>query len=219
MKKMLSTIFISAFTLGVTAQSVDLPTDYVRNTLSGKNNVNEFAVGSVYLDENFQKGEVTIGDKTFDSYLRYNALNDIFETRNQLGEVNALMRRPDIKTSIDGKNFRIENFIDDNNMSKQRYFTILADGEKKFLKIEGVELQEAEKANTSYQADKPATLKPFEKHYIKIGEASAVEVRLRKKDILKELDDDRLEKYVKDNKMKLKDESEVIKLFTYYNSL
>lgn len=219
MKKLLNTMFISAFTFGMAAQNLDLPTDYIRNTLSGKNNVKEYAIGSVYLNEEFKKGEVTIGNKTFDAYLRYNALNDIFETRSQSGEIEALMRRPDIKITLNGKNYRIENFIDNNEMSKQRYFVILADEDNLFLKDEGVELQEAEKANTSYEADKPATLKPYEKYYIKKGDAPAVEVRLRKKDILRKLDEEKLEKYVKENKMKLKDESEVIQLFTYYNSL
>lgn len=219
MKKLLSTLFISAFTFGVMAQNVDLPTDYIRNTLSGKNDITESAVGSIYLDEEFQSGEVTIGDKTFEAYLRYNALNDIFETKARSGEISALMRRPDIKISMNGKNYRMESFIDDNRMSKQRYFVVLAEGESLFLKDEGVEFQEAEKANSSYQSNKPATLKPYEKYYIKKGDAAAVEVRLRKKDILKELDEKRLEKYVRQNRMKLKNESEVIKLITYLDSI
>ncbi len=218
MKKiLLSSLFLSAFAMS--AQNLDLPTDYIRNTLDGKNDSQLNVVGSPYLNENFQKGIVTIADKSFDSYIRYNGLKDIFEIQNQIGEISALMRRPDIKITLDGKLHKIENYLDENDMAKQRYFIILNEGETLFLKNEGIEFKDAEKASSSYSQSKPASLVPFEKYYIKKGDTQAIEVRLRKNSVLHAIDDERAENYVKENKLKLKNEEEVIQLVNYYNSL
>ncbi|CAM4346674.1 hypothetical protein [Gillisia hiemivivida] len=218
MKKiLLSSLFLTAFTLS--AQNIDLPTDYVRNTLDGKNDRQKNVVGSPYQNEDFQPGIVTIADKSFNTSIRYNALNDVFETKNQVGEITALIRRPDIKITMDGKQHKIQTYIDDNNMSKQRYFVILAEGETMLLKNEGIEFKEAQQASSSYSQSKPASLVPYTKYYLKRGDQKAVEVNLRKKSILKILDDKRAEKYVKENKLKLKNEEEVVRVLNHYNSL
>ncbi len=216
-KILLSSLFLSAFT--VSAQNLDLPTDYIRNTLDGKNDRQTNVTGSPYQNENFLPGTVTIADKSFNTYIRYNALNDVFETKNETGEVTALLRRPDIKVTLEGKQHKIIKFMDDNEMTKQRYFVILAEGETMFLKNEGVEFREAQQASSSYSQSKPASLVPYTKYYIKKGDAPAVEVSLRKKSVLNILDDNQVEKYVKENKLKLKEEEEVIRVLNHFNSL
>lgn len=218
MKKiMLSFQLLFAFALS--AQNLDLPTDYIRNTLDGKNDTQLNVVGSPYQNENFQRGTVTIADKSFQTYIRYNGLKDVFEIKNEIGEVSALIRRPDIKITLDGKLHKIENYTDDNDMSKQRYFVVLTEGETKLLKNEGVEFKDAQPASSSYSQSKPASLVPYEKYYIKKGDEKAVEVSLRKKSILKAIDDERLSDYVKKKKLKLKEEEEVMQALTYYDSL
>ncbi len=218
MKKFLfSSLFLSAF--AVSAQNVDLPTDFIRNTLDGKNDRQTNVTGSPYHNENFQPGTVTIADKSFDTYVRYNGLEDVFEIKNQAGEISALIRRPDIKVTLDGKQHKIETFLDGNDMSKQRYFVILAEGENKFLKNEGIEYKEAQQASSSYSQSKPASLVPYTKYYIKKGDGKAEEIKLRKKSILNILDDDRAKNYVKENKLKLKKEEEVVQLMDYLNSI
>lgn len=214
---MLYSFFLSAFTMS--AQNIELPTDYIRNTLDGKNDRQTNVTGSPYQNENFQPGTVTIADKSFDTYIRYNGLNDVFEIKNQMGDISALIRRPDIKITMDGKQHKIETYVDENDMSKQRYFVILAEGENMLLKNEGIEYKEAQQASSSYSQSKPASLVPYSKYYIKKGDGNAVEVSLRKKAILNVLDDDRAKDYVKDNKLKLKKEEEVVQLLNYLNAL
>lgn len=219
MKKIILVSAVALLSLGLNAQNIDLPTDYIRNTLDGKNERQQNVIGSPYQNENFKPGTVTIADKSFNTYIRYNGLNDVFEIKNQAGEINALVRRPDIKITFDGKLHKIESYIDGNDMSKQRYFAVLADGETKLLKNEGIEYKEAEQASSSYSQSKPASLVPYVKYYMKKGNEKAVEVSLRKKSVLKLINDKRAEDYVKKNKLKLKKEEEVVEVLNYYNTL
>ncbi len=199
------------------AQNLDLPTEYVRNTLEGNNAVPENVAGTPYLNDDFQKGQISINGKSFSAYLRYNGLKDEFEIKSPNGEITALLRRPNIDITLQGATYSILPYIDDNGIKKQIYFKHLNEGSVQLLEREGIKLVAAVKANTSYGRDKPAKFDPFKAYYLKKKGKPALKIRLKKKDLLKFFDDNRVKEYVKDKNPK--NESEVIDVVNYYNTL
>ena len=214
----ISMLFFSTGTI-LTAQNIELPTDYVRNSLSSNNNISERFEGSPYPEESFQNGTIEIGDKEFESLVRYNGLTDAFEIKNQAGEIITLLRRPDISIDINDLTYEIIDYKDENNNRRQGYFQILNDGNILLLKKQGVNKIDAVKAANSYGRDRPARLEQYEEYFIKVKDSPAKEVRLKKKNILKEIDNKEVKSFVKKNKLKLKDEAEVIQTLEFADSL
>lgn len=217
----LTMAFLTVFTFAGLAQGglYDLPTDYIRNSLSGRNNLPDNVTGSVYFSESFKPGTVTMGDKTFNSYIRYNGLRDEFEIQDQVGEITSLLRREDMIVTLGDATYEIFSYKSDDGYDKKAYFKRLNDGPTKLLVKEDIILKEAVKATSTYAMDKPAALEPQIRYYLKTENAPAVEVRLRKKDLLRILDNDKVEDFVKENKLKLKDENEVVQTLEYYNAI
>ncbi|MGI0108309.1 hypothetical protein [Salinimicrobium sp. WS361] len=203
----------------ITAQNINLPTEYIRSTISGEKTLPANVQGSQYPTEEFQQGTVNILDKSFTTLVRYNALSDAFEIKDPTGEITTLLRRPDITVELNGSDYEIEYFIDDNGIRRQGYFQKLNDGDAVFLKRRGVIKQDAVRATNSYGRDKPASLDHYEKYFLKKGDTPAEEVRLKRKDILRQLNNEEVEQFVKKHKFKLKNESEVIQTLEFYNSL
>ncbi|WZL87898.1 hypothetical protein VS868_09775 [Salinimicrobium sp. 3283s] len=203
----------------LTAQNINLPTEYIRNTIGGEKTLPVNIQGSPYPTEEFQHGTVNILDKSFTTLVRYNALSDAFEIKDPTGEITTLLRRPDITVELNGSDYEIEYFIDDDGNRRQGYFQKFNDGDAVFLKRRGVIKQDAVKATSSYGRDKPASLDHYEKYFLKNGDSPAEEVRLKRKDILRQLNNEEVEQFVKKHKFKLKKESEVIQTLEYYNSL
>ncbi len=211
-------LFLLILPFFVTAQNIELPTDYVRNTLSGKNNLPNNVTGSPYIDEEFKEGTITIGDKQFDTQVRHNGLNDTFEIKNKDGEITSLNRLPDLQVETNSGKFAVFTYNDENGNKNQRFFKILADnGNIKFLKLEGIEYKEGREAQNSYSRDVPPSLDPYEEYYLKEGNRPAEVVRLRKKHVLRYIDDKKASDYAKANDLKLKDPEEVIQLVNGYN--
>ena len=205
------------FPLFLTSQNINLPTDYLRNTLSGKNNLPKNVTGSPYINENFKESTIIIQDKEFQSKVRYNGLNDTFEIKKENGEIKILNRVPSLKVKTQDGTYAMFKYFDDDNNKSQRFFKVLAENDNiKFIKIEGVEYNKGREAKNSYSQETPPSLKPFEEYYFIKNNIPAKKVRMRKKHILKYLDDDKAEEYVKTNNLKLKQQEEVIKLILNY---
>tara|TARA_R110002020_G_scaffold296658_1_gene512242 strand:+ start:2615 stop:3277 length:663 start_codon:yes stop_codon:yes gene_type:complete len=219
MKKQHVIIFLSLslICVSLSAQNVNLPTAYLRNQLSGKNNLPKNVTGSPYINDVFQKGQVDIGEDTFSTGIRYNGLRDEFEIKNKDYETISLLRRPDVIVTMEGKKYQIFHYMD-HGVNKQGYFQVLNEGKSQLLMKQGVEFKDAVKASSSYGTDKPASLDPYKKYYIVKNGEPAVEVRLKKRDILDIFSGSDTKKYVSQNNLKLKNEFEVITLLNYTNS-
>lgn len=218
--KIIFTILVATLILptSLISQTVDLPSDYVRNTITGKNNIPENVEGSPYMNDDFKPGKIDTGDKIINSPMRYNIYQDEFQIANGETEIIALRRTPNLKIELQGKKFAIYGFNGPTG-NKQGYFEELYSSENiSILKRHEAEFTEAKKAANSYASDTPAKFKPSETYYIKVGANSAEEVDLKKKDVLNAINDDKVEKYIKQNKLKFKDESDLIKVAQYYDS-
>lgn len=199
---------------------LNLPTVYVQNSVTGKNNLPINVEGSPYLDEEFKLGTVTVNnDTSYKAYLRYNAFNDEIEMQDG-SEVIALMKRDYITAKLSGYNYQVIKFKQDGK-ARQGYATPLYTGDTSFYLRNQVVLRESKAASSSYGKDKPARFEREVLYYIAKEGETAEAVRLTKKSIIETLSDQKasLDRYCKTEKLKLKTEAEVVKLLMHYDSL
>lgn len=205
-------------TLFSQAMWVDLPMDYVRNK-NFENSSTEVVQGSKYLNDNFQNGIILFGDKEINTLLRYNALAGEFELKNpSTNEVASVVRTRAIKFKVGTSNYAVSTYMGKDDIITEGYFEILNEGNTQLLKRDLVTYKEAEPAPNSYNPSKPARYISSTEYYLKKGSEPAEKVSLNKKDILKIMDTDEARSFVKDNKLKLKSEEEVVKLLNFLNS-
>ena len=200
--------------------TMELPTVYVQNTVTGSNRLPTNVLGSPYLNEEFVIGTVTIkGQDSYQSYLRYNAYNDELEMRNG-DTTNAVMKRDYISVRLGQDVFSVHPFAYEGGI-KSGYFNALNEGKAVLLRRRQVILRKGQEATSSYAKDKPPKFEMEETFYISINGETAQPVKLNKKGVLNVLTDNSsaLAGYVKKNKLKLKSQQEVLQLLEHYNSL
>jgi hypothetical protein len=220
-KKSLTLVFALGVTLSY-AQNITLPTEYMNTTTYGglNSNIPANVQGSPYVNEEFVIGKVFVRDDApYNGVLRYNAYSDGIEMKTAEGVIT-LLKRDYLKATIDGKLYLIENYKKDGAIRKA-YFVELNKGKARLLLRQAKKFVAARAASSSYSQDKPAKFEDEISYYIITEGNAAIETRLRVKDVLAALPDHQKElaAYVKKNKLKLKEEGEVIELLTYYNSL
>lgn len=222
MKNKLLAAAVISLMIGQTilAQNLDLPTAYLQNNTSGKNNIPANVVGSPYFEEKFIFGTVFIKDsESYNAKMRYNAYNDEIEMKEQ-GKTISLMKRDYIKAEMNGTMIAIHGYMS-KNLLKKGYFMELNKGEAKLLLKKSMELSEGKKATSSYSKDSPPKFSAKEEYYISKNDNPANQIKLKAKDIINTLSDKKseLEAYVKENKLKIKTSEDAVLLVNYYNSL
>lgn len=220
-KRNLTIVFILFFAITY-AQNIQLPTEYLNNsTLGGvNNNLPANVQGSPYINEEFVIGKVFVNEnKPYAGILRYNAYNDGIEMKTEKGIIT-LLKRDYLKAEINGKLYLIESYKV-NGAIRKTYFVELNKGKARLLLKQGKKFVEAKPARSSYSKDQPPKFEDETSYYITLEGKAAVETKLKSKDVLAAFADHQkeLQDFVKQNKLKLKTEAEVMQLLAYYNSL
>ncbi len=181
--------------------------------------------GSPYENEKFQLGKASnlLNDKPTAYYLRYNIYNDIIELKASLNEqdIRGLIKSLNIYVIISNREYHFEIYSDDNKSTKKGYFILLSKGKNSSLYLKKiVTFIDKKPAKDSFHKDIPASFKESEKYYIK-KQRVLVPLSTNKKELLNQLSDqgNELKSYIKSEKINLKDEQDLIKLFNYYDSL
>lgn len=221
-KRNLTIVFILFFAITY-AQNIQLPTEYISNsTLGGvNNNLPANVQGSPYVNEEFVIGKVFINeDKPYTGLLRYNAYNDGIEMKTENGVIT-LLKREYLKAQIDGKLYLIENYKTENGTIRKTYFVELNEGKARLLLNQRKKFVEAKPARSTYSKDQPPKFEDETSYYLITEGKAAVKTKLKSNDVLAAFADHQkeLQDFVKQNKLKLKNEAEVIQLLAYYNSL
>tara|TARA_R110001583_G_scaffold149335_1_gene301350 strand:- start:7432 stop:8142 length:711 start_codon:yes stop_codon:yes gene_type:complete len=187
------------------------------------------AKGTPYLNEDFVHGEVIVDDKVKEvGKMRYNAYRNEVEILDNISKDSyySLLKRAYIKVEIDGKNYSIYTYVDSNESIKTSYFTDLNKGALKLLFKPEALLKQARSPSTSYEKYVPPTYVWNSSYYMldetnANAENHAVKVRLTKKSILDftGAQKEEMKLYVKENKLNLRQEADVIIFLNYYNSL
>ena len=200
--------------------SLDLPTEYLRNNSTGgvNSNLPSNLVGSPYLTDDFRRGMVHMGNETpYPAMMRYNAYQD--EIQVQSGEgISTLFMRDNIWAELNGETIRIETY-EKGSGTAQGYFFELNKGATRLLKKHKRVFMEAVPATSSYTQDKPPSFDDDITYYLAQEGVPAKEIKLKKKDVAEILNSKEAQAYIKENKMKLKSEEEVIELINPLNAL
>lgn len=217
-KQVLLAVTLAATTLARGQTSLELPSSYINNnTYGGINNLPPDIEGSPYLRDEFVKGTVFVeNEKPYAAMMRYNAYQDEIQVQGSDG-ISSLFKRDYIWAEIGGETFRIQTYGDRTGTSKG-YFVELNRGNIRLLKRIVREFKEGQPAVSSYSQNTPPRFDEKVTYYLVREKSPAREVRLRKKDILGFLSSKEVETYVKENKLRLNSEKEVIQVLTQINA-
>lgn len=233
MNKILTVIFIATFVINnVNGQNAysPVPEEGIVNFVTSSTEIEpNKAKGSPYLNEEFVHGEVIVNEKVEEvGKMRYNAYRNEVEILDNLSKDSyySLLKRAYIKVEIDGKLYRIYTYVDNDKSIKTSYFTELNEGPLKLLFKPEALLKQARTPSTSYEKYSPPTYVWNSSYYIldnrnKDSENHAVKVRLTKNNILDFTGSKKNEMklYVKEKKLNLRKEQDVIAFLNYFNSL
>lgn len=161
--------------------------------------------GTPFLNENFQKGTVTLkGNEVINVLLRYDVLNEDMEIRTGLDdeEIYLLPQKEGTEYTIGEENFRYRTL--NNGEQIKGYFREHYKGEKvEFLEKISAVITDPVKAQTGYQKDRPARIVLEEKYFLLLENGEVKEVKLKTKDFIKALPDSKaVRAYLSENKVK-----------------
>lgn len=179
-------------------------------------------LGSPYINETFKQGETLINGKTRTAALmRYNALSEAVELLDRNSQKpRKLLRRKTISATFDGKTYFVMEYLE-GNKKKLGYFNQLNDGKVRLLYRPLKKFFQAETPENGYDQYDPPTFKDVSQYYIKTGDQPATLTKLRKRNLLKAIDDKVaiLKPFIKKHKLNLSKEADAILLLNYYNLL
>ena len=196
------------------------------------NNVNGMAVQEVdytdvkgfpYLFDDWLKGDVTMADNSVHQNmdLKYNLLNDRPYFKNSSQSVLTFadpVKQFTIKTAGSEQPLLFRNgYQNIPGVTSSAFLEVLADGKTQVLK------KMAKKIQTENVYPNTSTNKYFteNKTYYIFKDNKGTLIKLDKKSVLSNLSDKQteLEAYIKQNNLNLKEDGDLSKLITYYNSI
>ncbi|WP_141876778.1 hypothetical protein [Gramella sp. Hel_I_59] len=208
----------SVFT-SVNSQNLDLPTAYIRNSNSGKNKIPANVKGSPFINENFTSSQLIVNNKKIKAQLRYDAYTDAFEVKQSNGSVY-LSKNPQISINYLNNNYYLIEYYNDSGILKMGYLQSMVENEDiKVYKRDVKIFEEGEEAINSYAVDKPAKFEEEVRYYLALNSDNPKEIRLKRRDIIRFFDNKKVKNFIKDEKLKFKDENDLIELADYYNKM
>ncbi|MEJ1223015.1 hypothetical protein [Sediminicola sp. 1XM1-17] len=187
-------------------------------------------VGSVYIDERFVPCKVYYNDEVIGNfYYRHNAFNDEVEIKDsQFGEEPesslATIKELRLVDELDNKELALKAYKNKKDIVRNGYLYQLNEGEKYDLFFKNsVKFTEGTKPVNSMVRATPNKFSHFTEYYfMKDGDNLAYHIGHRKSEFLREFDKekrDSLAAYIKEEKINLKKEEDLMKVFNYLNSI
>lgn len=210
------------FCLALNAQNTTLDVASEQLYMSSEASKTISAYGSPYVDENFLPVRV----KGFDNQIftgRYNANNGEMEI-NLGTKIIALdtSKGYEVMFTQNNKTYKTYNYSTPNGVAKRGFLNVLSSSESyELLEQEIVKYYEKVPATTSYQRDKPAKfIEENSNYYLKKGSVIRV-LPTKKKDLLKTYPKDakQIKSFMKDKKISLNKEEDLVKLAGFLATL
>jgi len=185
-------------------------------------------LGSPYLTDNFIKSKVYFGEELVgDFYIRYNALNSEIEIKKtNLEEENPkrLLADRDLRVKYGMRELRFTTYITKKDETKNGFLSIIEDGNNYTLYHRlAVKYSQGKAAANSMVNDIPSRYAHFVEYYYKKKGVDRIDQLLQKKGSLLKILDKELRQevstFLKENKIDLGNEEDLIKTFEYINSL
>lgn len=188
-------------------------------------NYDEFK-GSPYTNNEFQKTTLFYGEESLGPlFYRYNALNQEIEVKMENTEsegIRGLGKDKKIAILIDGKKTSFKTFIDKDGKTINGYLTSLTlDGPVHVYKRHHIKYTEGKKAENSFVKAVPSKFTAYTEYYLEVEDQNRIdEVVLKNKKLLAlvpEASRAKLQKYMKENKLNIKKEYDLIQAVRFIN--
>lgn len=181
--------------------------------------------GSPYEQESFVLGKAAekLTNNSMNCYLRYNVYNDEIQMKIKLDDekIVGLIKSLNHYAVINNKEYHYLSYTDNNKNINEGYFILVSNEIKNSLYLKRIKkFKVGQPAKDSFRKAIPSAFKNFERYYYKKGRV-LFQLPTKKKEILLHFSDKKedLKKFMKAEKIDLKDEKDLIKLFKYYDSL
>ena len=215
--------FAQQYTENNSQNNTNLSQDLQNYTTRATRFVQENTNGTPYLNENFEAGSLLNESNVLVSniVIRYNALYDEFQVKKSFNDsednVQALRKTSDIFIKI-GDNIYTYLLPVDGAVG---YYNILCEGKKVDLyKKDSKKFVEGAKSVNMMTGDHPNRLVDESSYFIILNNGELVELtgsRNKKLQTIAENKRNELRKYVKENKLNLNREEDLIQAVTYFN--
>lgn len=186
----------------------------------------QYIQGSPYTSNSFSPTALYYKDDVVGNiFYRYNALNEeveIMKTNREGEPIRGLAKDKELNIRPNGKKMSFKTFVTASNRTINGYLTELVDGKTYDLyKRIHVKFSEATPAKNTFEKPIPAKFTKFEEFYVqKDGVNRIDQVMPKKAKLLALLDGAQKEaakQFIKDNKLNLKNEADMIALFQFLN--
>lgn len=232
MKKILLTGLLVSVTLSGFSQAANSQYDVYSRTIDINQKSLAFGLteaqfesikDEAYANPNFLEGSIFQEDHLASAGvpMRYNAFADEIEIKKSVTDENygALVKDPDIFVKIGRELYIFIPFEGSNE--KGGYFNVLNDGKTYDLyKKTTAVFREARKAESTYGRDIPPSFSKSVKYYL-VQDGTFLEMPSGKSKVIKMMDKKKSEikSYIKQNKLDIDKEEDLIKLVSYFDSL
>jgi len=209
-------------TCGAFAQQTNIDRSGSIGLIYSKKAESEPATGTQYYIDNFVPGKVDNSNEI--NLIRYNAYTDELELKIN-NDVNVLQPKENqLITSVDGKvAYQYLRYSNKENVEKQNYLVVVSNNAKfKIFKKERIQFLAEQHPTGGYQKYKAPQYKKVDpEYYVQLGEGQIVYTDAGKKDFARIAPgkEKQIEKFIKENKIKVSDDSDLQKLGAYINSI
>lgn len=175
--------------------------------------------GSPFWEEEYIPGEIKRnGKKEIEAYFRYDVLNDQVRIKVNPSEDQfyLLPRWGDLEYETGDYSYFLSHKITEDEKSLYGYFIkYFASEDVKFFGKPLAEVLPAQRAETSYDKGRPATIKVKSNYYIQFGDEPLIEVKIKERDFRKLFNESkRMKSYFKEQKVK--DIDDVVRMLHFF---
>ncbi|MCK8481962.1 hypothetical protein [Psychroserpens algicola] len=182
--------------------------------------------GTPYIIDEFTPARVTADTEKIYN-LRYNAITDQMEVQTEKNTIQAINKNIDgVKITFlkDEKTYQSANYINEDGIAERGYFIFVNNVNAKvnLLIKESKKFIERRPAKSSYQDTKPAHFKRVDDvFYIMLKNNTAQILPEKKKDMIKLFPEhsDKIEDFIKSNKIKTSKKEDLLELINFVNTL
>ncbi len=220
-------IFISTYSQNVFHKGSGAIHSFTTTTSNDINlNLSEIN-GIPYENNSFQLGRAVnkLGGKSRPFYIRYNIFSDVIELKEDLfnSELTNLVKSLNIYAVIKNVEYHYEIYSDNNKGTNEGYFILLTKGKNSSLYLRKIKkFKDKVPVKDSYSKEQPATFVDSKSYYFKKNDKRVLlPLSSKKKQFFKQFPEaeNDLKKYIKSEKMNLKNQNDLIEVFKYYDSL
>ncbi len=179
-------------------------------------------IGSPYYKDNFISGKMFLKEKNFGSFLfKYNIYRDEVELKvNALSELESVKKVVGLQIQLDDSTLlKVIKLNKDNEL--QNHFVInLVNGNYNLVKRVYVNFKTPKEAENSLTTNKKAKFSRYEEYFVKTPHnQNYTKIEKNKKNLYKLFPNNsiEIENYIKENKLSIKKEEDLIKLFNFAN--